>query len=69
LVAKWKMINHVVPTFSWEPYLCQCCHLPLNAFNAIKIDSTMCTKLAQVSQNPSLWILARTFFALNNLWQ
>jgi hypothetical protein len=30
--------------------------LPLNAFNSIRIGSTVCTKLAQVLQNPSFLI-------------
>jgi hypothetical protein len=30
--------------------------LPLNVFNSIRIGSTMCTKLAQVLQNPSFLI-------------
>jgi hypothetical protein len=40
--------------------------LPSNALNDTKTNSTMCTKLAQVSQNWSLLMLARTALAFVN---
>jgi len=61
------MIKHVTPMFSWKvtPSLPLQGYLLLNALNVIKTDSTMCTKLAQISQNSSLFnILAKTIFAL-----
>jgi hypothetical protein len=38
--------------------------LPSNPLNAIKVGSTMCTKLAQVSQNPSFLMWVRMYIAL-----
>jgi hypothetical protein len=65
------MIKHVTPMFSWEATPSPCnvvCHqMP---FNDIKTDSTMCTKLAQVSHNLSLLMLAQTTFALmSDFWE
>jgi len=39
-------------------------HLPLNAFNATKTNSTMNTNLAQVSQNLPLFTFVQTYLAL-----
>jgi hypothetical protein len=44
-------------------FLMQGCLLS-NALNVIRISSTMCTKLAQVSQNPFLFMLAWAYLIL-----
>jgi hypothetical protein len=49
------MINYAFPM--------QGCFLS-NELNTIRTSSTMCTKLAQVSQNPSLFMLAPTYLTL-----
>jgi hypothetical protein len=49
---------HDKPCFSMQGCLSS------NAFNVIKIDFTVCTKLAQVSKNLSFLMLVQTYFAL-----